>query len=58
LISNNRIVSLLPSAAEIYYEIGAGFQIVGKTHECNYPTEAKLKPRIIIQYLIYQEEYH
>jgi iron complex transport system substrate-binding protein len=47
LISNKRIVSFLPSATEILYEIGAGSQIMGVTHECNYPKEAKLKPRII-----------
>jgi iron complex transport system substrate-binding protein len=42
-----RIVSFLPSATEILYEIGAGSQIIGVTHECNYPKEAKLKPKII-----------
>ena len=47
MISNKKIVSFLPSATEILYEIGAGSQIVGVTHECNYPKEAKLKPRII-----------
>jgi iron complex transport system substrate-binding protein len=47
LLSNKRIVSFLPSATEILYEIGAGSQIIGVTHECNYPKEAKLKPRII-----------
>ena len=47
MISNKRIVSFLPSATEILYEIGAGSQIIGVTHECNYPNEAKLKPKII-----------
>ena len=47
MISNKRIVSFLPSATEILYEIGAGSQIVGVTHECNYPEEAKIKPRVI-----------
>jgi iron complex transport system substrate-binding protein len=47
LIFNKRIVSFLPSATEILYEIGAGSQIIGVTHECNYPEEAKSKPRII-----------
>jgi iron complex transport system substrate-binding protein len=37
----------LPSATEILYEIGVGSQIIGVTHECNYPKEAKLKPKII-----------
>ncbi|HLN47808.1 MAG TPA: BtuF-related (seleno)protein, partial [Magnetospirillaceae bacterium] len=30
-----RIVSLLPSATEILYAVGAGDQIVGVTHECD-----------------------
>jgi iron complex transport system substrate-binding protein len=47
LTSNKRIVSFLPSATEILYEIGAGSQIIGVTHECNYPEEAKSKPRVI-----------
>jgi iron complex transport system substrate-binding protein len=42
-----KIVSFLPSATEILYEIGASSQIIGVTHECNYPKEAKLKPKII-----------
>ena len=42
-----KIVSFLPSATEILYEIGAGSQIIGVTHECNYPKEAKSKPRVI-----------
>jgi iron complex transport system substrate-binding protein len=47
LSSNKRIVSFLPSATEILYEIGAGSQIIGVTHECNYPEGAKSKPKII-----------
>jgi iron complex transport system substrate-binding protein len=43
----NRIVSFLPSATEILYELGAGDQILAVTHECNYPSEAKTKPRVI-----------
>src|SRR6266849_10336676 len=43
----NRIVSFLPSATEILYELGVGDQIVGVTHECNYPEQAKSKPRVI-----------
>jgi iron complex transport system substrate-binding protein len=43
----NRIVSFLPSATEILYELGAGDQIVGVTHECNYPKQAKSKPQVI-----------
>jgi iron complex transport system substrate-binding protein len=43
----NRIVSFLPSATEILYELGIGNQILAVTHECNYPTDAKTKPRVI-----------
>src|SRR2546430_1936650 len=43
----NRIVSFLPSATEILYELGVGEKIVGVTHECNYPEQAKSKPRVI-----------
>ena len=40
-------MSFLPSSTEILYEIGAGSQIVGVTHECKYPDDAKRKPRVI-----------
>ena len=46
-VKEKKIVSFLPSATEILYEIGAGPQIVGVTHECKYPEDAKLKPRVI-----------
>lgn len=46
-ISAKRIASFLPSATEILYELGVGDQIVGVTHECDYPDEAKSKPRVI-----------
>lgn len=39
-----RIVSLLPSATEIVYALGLGDQLVGVTHECDYPAEARGKP--------------
>ena len=42
-----RIVSFLPSATEILYKLGVESQIIGVTHECNYPEEAKSKPRVI-----------
>ena len=42
-----RIVSFLPSATEILYQLGVGDQIVGVTHECDFPDEAKSKPRVI-----------
>ncbi len=42
-----RIVSFLPSATEILYELGVGDQVFAVTHECNYPIEAKTKPKVI-----------
>lgn len=41
-----RIASLLPSATEILFAIGAGPQVVGVTHECDTPIEAASRPRL------------
>ncbi|HVA28958.1 MAG TPA: cobalamin-binding protein [Candidatus Baltobacteraceae bacterium] len=41
-----RIVSLLPSATEILFDIGAGPQVVGVTHECDYPDAARALPHL------------
>ena len=42
-----RIVPFLPSATELIYSLGADDKLFGVTHECNYPTDAKTKPRVI-----------
>lgn len=42
-----RIVSLLPSATEMVYAIGLGDALVGVTHECDYPPEARCKPAVV-----------
>jgi len=42
-----RILSLLPSATEIAFALGLEDEIVGVTHECDYPVGAKSKPVII-----------
>lgn len=42
-----RIVSFLPSATETLYQLGAGGQIVGVTHECKFPPQAMKKPQVI-----------
>ena len=42
-----RIVSFLPSATELLYELGVKDRIFGVTHECLYPEDAKSKPRVI-----------
>lgn len=44
---STRIVSFLPSATELVYELGAEESLVGVTHECLYPQHAKTKLRII-----------
>jgi iron complex transport system substrate-binding protein len=36
-----RIVSLLPSATEILFAIGAGEGVAGVTHECDFPSAAR-----------------
>lgn len=38
-----RIVSLLPSATEILFDLGLGDDVVGVTFECDFPPEAKSK---------------
>lgn len=38
-----RIVSLLPSATEILFDLGLGDDVVGVTFECNWPPEARSK---------------
>jgi iron complex transport system substrate-binding protein len=42
-----RICSLLPGATEIAYALGLGDQIVGVTHECDYPADAQHKPVMV-----------
>src|SRR5918999_2228135 len=39
-----RIVSLLPSATEIVFGLGLGDELVGRTHECDYPPAAASVP--------------
>ena len=42
-----RIVSLLPSATEILFALGLGNQVVGVSHECDYPAEARSKSVVV-----------
>lgn len=41
-----RIVSLLPSATEILCALGLEEQLVGVTHECDYPPPVKALPKV------------
>nr|AAK66784.1 periplasmic solute-binding protein [uncultured crenarchaeote 4B7] len=46
-MKTKRIISFLPSATELIYELGAQEKLFGVTHECNYPSDASNKPRVI-----------
>lgn len=39
-----RIVSLVPNATEILFAVGAGDLVVGVSHECDFPPEARTRP--------------
>jgi iron complex transport system substrate-binding protein len=42
-----RICTLLPSATEICYALGLGDSVLGVTHECDFPSEARTK-RVVV----------
>ena len=46
-MKEKRIISFLPSATELIYELGAQERLFGVTHECDYPSDASNKPRVI-----------
>ena len=39
-----RICSLVPAATEVLFALGLGDDVVGVTHECDWPPEAAAKP--------------
>jgi iron complex transport system substrate-binding protein len=41
-----RIASLVPSATEMLFALGLGEQVVGVTHECDYPAAARRLPHL------------
>src|SRR6266851_4753276 len=46
-MTSPRIVSFLPSATEMACALGLGDQLVGITHECDYPPEVAGKPIVV-----------
>ena len=42
-----QIVSFLPSATEMACALGLGDQLIGVTHECDYPPEVKAKAVVV-----------
>jgi iron complex transport system substrate-binding protein len=42
-----RIVSFLPAATEMVFALGLADSLVGVTHECDYPPEARNKPAVV-----------
>lgn len=42
-----RIVSFLPAATEMVFALGAGDQLVGISHECDYPPDVKGFPVVV-----------
>ena len=45
--TEQRICTLLPSATEIAYSLGLGSNVVGVTHECDYPSDVQHKRRVV-----------
>src|SRR5437764_8150787 len=41
-----RIVSLVPSSTEMLFALGLGPDVVGVTHECDFPREAQALPKV------------
>lgn len=42
-----RIVSFLPSATELAFALGLGDDVVGVSHECDYPPQARTRPAVV-----------
>jgi iron complex transport system substrate-binding protein len=41
-----RIISLVPAATEMLFALGLGDDVVGVTHECDYPAHARTLPKV------------
>src|SRR6266851_6903668 len=47
MTTSQRIVSFLPSATEMVCALGLEDQLVGITHECDYPSTVSAKPILV-----------
>jgi iron complex transport system substrate-binding protein len=45
-LAPERVISFVPSATEILYELGLGDRVVGVTQFCNYPPDAARKEKV------------
>jgi len=46
-VSDARIVSFLPSATEMVYALGLESHLIGVSHECDFPADARRKPTVV-----------
>lgn len=46
LFAAERIIALSPSINETLFALGAGNQVIANTEYCNYPSEAKKRPKV------------
>jgi len=46
-MKSHRIVSLVSAATEIATALGLMQEVVGVSHECDYPAEANERPRVL-----------
>lgn len=46
-----KVCSLLPSATEMLFAMGAGDEVVGVTFECDYPAEASGRPQVVSSHM-------
>lgn len=43
----SRIISFLPAATEMAFDLGLGDRVVGVSHECDFPQEARQRPVVV-----------
>src|SRR4051812_45128755 len=46
-MNEQRIISFLPAATEMAFDLGLGDRVVGVSHECDFPPAAKTRPVVV-----------